>query len=86
MFESLFQFFIFIITKVVNNKNTLFNSLRSWLDVGRRQSLSGGGGGGRGGKKGGRENDQKRNNGNGEETSYFLTAFASHFRIALGIA
>ena len=52
MFESLFQFFIFIITKVVNNKNTLFNSLRSWLDVGRRQSLSGGGGGGRGGRRG----------------------------------
>ena len=53
MFESLFQFFIFIITKVVNNKNTLFNSLLSWLDVGRRQSLSGGGGGGgRGGRRG----------------------------------
>ena len=80
MFESLFQFFIFIITKVVNNKNTLFNSLRSWLDVGRTQSLSGGG------EEGGSREWPEKKQREWEETSYFLTAFASHFRIALGIA
>ena len=43
------SFFILIISRVGNIKKKISNSLRSWLDVRRRQILSEEGGGGGGG-------------------------------------